>query len=407
MIGVYAFNNFDKRSAQSYYRVEIVLKALNELGLAKVWADDGKGSERTRDLAMQAMIGSDIVFSWNTSTPEGLRTAQDFASYKPVLQDKQLLVPPAYVFDMDDGVEFVPPLHGTYAYFGVRNWDGTVLKPGDKVIVPGTDKVLWEDKVTPGQQGEIFDIERNLQSIQLHYEIARTARGVTVTTPELANLYRENGVKNVHVFPNSIWEPDLLNLNLQPHKGVRILWQGSDSHFADWLPVAEALGEVLRENPHVTMVIYGATWPWLKRVIPAAQFEYHEWSDYSSYQIKRQTLDIDINLCPLAESPFNSCKSALKFYEASSHTRPEATLAANVGPYKEIEHGKTGLLYNSSQEFKEQLTALIKNQELRLSLASRAKEWVRTHRSARKTVMELYEFYEGLKKEQRMEALAS
>jgi len=354
-------------------------------------------------------MGANIVMGWNMSTEAGFQVIKDFHSYKHIIDKGGLRLPPTFVLDMDDDLSYVSPLNDTYAYFGVRNWEGEMLTLGDTILWPGpngTTIKLWEDKITPGPNNMTFDIARNLATLDRHYEGARLSRGMTVTTPFLAGIYKDHGVKNVHVYPNSIIESDFYIPTLVPHEGIRVIWQGSTSHFEDWFPIQDALIEVLKENPHVTLVIYGALWTYLKRNIRPGQLEFHEWSDYSTYKIKRHILDCDINLCPLIDTPFNRSKSALKWYEASIGPRPEATLAAKVGPYLEIEHGKTGLLYETPEEFKTNLTALIKNKELRLSLASHARDWVRLYRDAAKTAIPLLEFYESLKAEQRREALA-
>lgn len=405
--GVYAFAHFSTQLAARYYRLLVPLKALYDRGLANIYADDGKTA---RNYAIQMMSAADIALSWNLSGDAGFETARSFREdMKPIMKEGALLIPPAYILDMDDALEFVSPMNSAYCTWGTRRWDGSFMEPGDQLTVPdgkGGEKVLWKDKVTQDED-RIFDIEANFNRIAQHYEIGRLARGVTVTTPFLASLYKEQGIQNVYVFPNSVIEEDYFFPNLAPHEGVRIIWQGSTSHFEDWMPVSEVLPEVLKENPHAKLVVWGALFPWMKKLIAPEQIEHHGWSDYAAYKIQRPCMDADINLCPLVDTPFNKAKSAIKWYEGSLGPRPEATLAANVGPYQEIEHGKTGLLYNNPQEFKEQLTALIRNVELRKTLGHRAREWVLANRAASKTVVGLYEFYHEIKRQQRMEALAT
>jgi glycosyltransferase involved in cell wall biosynthesis len=406
--GVYAFANFEKPTAQSYYRITVPLRALYQAGLANIYPDSGKGD---RDLAASIMMGADIALAWCLTGEAGYDTAKSFADmpYKGVKVDGALRFPPLYVNDCDDAVEYVHPLNESFAYWGIRNWNGDVLSPGDELLWPnkdGTTKVIWKDKVTTGVNDCVFDIERNLRTIGEHYDIARMAAGCTVTTEALAQYYRDQGVKNVYVYPNSIMEEDYFFPNLAPHDEIRILWQGGISHFEDWMPVIEALAEVANDNPKVKLIFWGCTPTILKKLLKRPeQYEFHEWVDYTSYKLYRSCMDADINLCPLIDSPFNAAKSAIKFYEGSVGPRPEATLAAAVGPYLEIEDGKTGLLYRTPQEFKEKLLALVKNKELRLTLAGRAREWVRANRAAAKTCVGLFEFYEELKRKQRREAL--
>lgn len=405
--GIYGFCNAAKPSAQLHYRVNVPLKALLKLGLSQIYLDGGRDD---REEATQMMYGSDIMLAWHLQGKTGVELVEEIAGMQSRVVEGILRIPPAFVFDMDDAVEFVHPLNETFAHFGIRNFAGEFLKPGDSLTWPapdGTMRPMWVDKQTLGQNDEVFDIERNFLTIGHHFDMARAARGVSVTTENLAKIYREQGCKNVYVFPNSVLESDHFFPNLAPHEGIRLVWEGSTSHLESWLPVAKALVEVLNGNPHVKLVTYGAQFAWMVKCIRPEQIEHHRWNDHAAYQITRACLDGDINLAPLVDSPFNKCKSAIRFYEASIGPRPEVTLAANIGPYKEILTGETGLLYNTPQEFKEQLTALIKNRELRMTLAHRARTWVRENRSAERTVVDLFEWYESLKREQRREALSN
>lgn len=405
--GTYGFHNFAKSSAQAYYRIQVPLKALHKLGLSQIYIDGGKDD---REEATQMMYGSDIMLAWHLQGQVGTGIINEIGDMKSRVVDGILRIPPAFVFDMDDAIEYVHPLNESFSHFGIRNFAGEFLTPGDSLTWPapdGTMRPLWVDKQTCGQNDEVFDIERNFAMIGRHFDMARAARGVSVTTENLAKIYREQGCKNVYVFPNSVLESDHFFPNLAPHEGIRLVWEGSTSHLESWLPVAKALIEVLKENPHIKLVTFGAQFTWMVKHIKPEQLEHHNWLDYSAYQITRACLDGDINLAPLVDSPFNQCKSAIRFYEASIGPRPEVTLAANIGPYKEIEDGQTGLLYDTPEDFATKLRALIKSKELRLTLAGRARDWVRTNRSAEKTVIDLFEFYESLKREQRREALAT
>lgn len=409
--GVYAFSNFERPTAQSYYRIAVPLKSLYRTGLANIYPDNGKGD---RELATATMFGADLCLGWNLTGEEGLYHAQQFADMKPLVRQGSIKLPPIFVNDVDDAVEWVHPLNESYAYWGIRNWEGEVLTPGTdedptKLVWPGpndTTKDLWVDKKTRGINDQVWDLERNLKTIGQHYDIARLAAGVTVTTEALAQCYRDQGIKDVYVYPNSILEDDYFFPNLAPHDEVRILWQGSTSHFEDWMPLIQVMADIANENPKVKYIFWGCMPTMLRKLMKRPeQIEFHEWVEYNSYKLYRSCMDADINLCPLLDSPFNRAKSAIKWYEGCVGPRPEVTLAQNVGPYKEIEDGKTGLLFDTPQDFKEKLLALIKNPELRRILAGRGQEWVRSNRAAEKTIVGLYEFYESLKTKQRREAL--
>jgi glycosyltransferase involved in cell wall biosynthesis len=87
--------------------------------------------------------------------------------------------------------------------------------------------------------------------------------------------------------------------------------------------------------------------------------------------------------------------------------KPEATLAARVGPYKdEMEDGVTGLLYDDPKDFFDKLCVLIEKEELRRELAERAKKWVLENRHYEKTVPRLYEWYQELRARKKMALVA-
>lgn len=408
--GIYAFGRFQKASAMLYYRLLLPLRIMNELGLANIYVDDGGGS---REEAARALQASDLAVSWNPpGGAGGLSIARSIASMKPVMAEGALQFPTRFIVDMDDAIEHTHPLNTAFGRYGTLNFEGGKLKPGDEIwwAPPGSAqedyRPLWVDKVTLDPDGHPFDIERNNQNIEDHYESARLAAGVAVSTPALAKLYKERGIENVHVFPNSIHESDYFFANLAPHDGVRILWQGGSAHFDDWMPIKDAFIQVMRENPQAKFVSWGANYKGILKELPESQIETHGWDDYNAYKVKRPLMDADINLCPLVDNKFNECKSAIKWYEGSVGPRPELTIAANVGPYREIENGKTGLLYNTPEEFADQLRAAIKNAELRRTIAFRGQEWVRANRDIKKTVLPYYEFMMELKRQQRMEAFA-
>ncbi len=409
------------KSAIRYYRAEAPFRALEEGGLAHTMLDDGTTN---RDRMMQVMFSSNIIMRWRPMSREdyeGLKVVMDL---EPHVANGTTMFPPLVVIDSDDAIDYVHPTNYVFNLLGVRNWDGEFLKPGDKVTVKinGEEKVMWEDKKHRGQAEEIFDIARNYRNIGFHYDACRKAAGVTVTTEALANHYREQlckfcaanpddnscthpDVDNVYVYPNSVIPEDYPTLNLYPHEGVRILWEGGASHIDSWAPIRQPVVDVLNNNPQAKLVVFGAFADWMKTEIRPEQVEIHGWIDYSAYLLKHATLDADINLCPLVDQKFTQCKSAIRWYEGSLGPRPAASLAANVGPYKEIKNGETGLLYDTQQDFAEGLHALINDATMRKELAGAAQKWVIENRSAKVTAPGLKNFYMKLLSKQRQKAL--
>lgn len=410
--GVYALNRHINYAASHYYRIELPFMGLYDNGLANVYVDRGENPDKQQSIKM--MLAADVNLWWNYSEPTLLPTFKQIAAMKAAKDDTGVLrVPPVTVIDMDDYHDMISPYNSAFVALGTRFPNGERMKKGDKITIEpeegseGTGQDLWVDGESIGADGVTFDVERNINTIETNYDLARFAHGVTATTPQLAKVYKDLGCKNVYVYPNSIKESDYWYPKLAPReKEVRILWQGGSSHFHDFTPLKDALGEVARRHPEAKFVIWGQPFPWVLKTIPEEQLEIHAWDDYHVYKLKRVLMDADINLCPLADTPFNNCKSAIKWYEAAMGSTPEATLASRVPPYSdEIVDGETGLLFSDSAEFVEKLSALIKNAELRKTLATRAKEWVLANRDYRVTAAGLYEFYQELRRQRRIESL--
>jgi hypothetical protein len=113
--------------------------------------------------------------------------------------------------------------------------------------------------------------------------------------------------------------------------------------------------------------------------------------DYRIYKLRLSTIGHDIAIAPLRNTTFNASRSAIKWYESSSTWKPAATIASNYGAFaREIEDGKTGMLFNNSEEFETKLQALIDDATLRKDIAANAKDWVRTNRDPDVHVPELY-----------------
>lgn len=396
---MWAANRAPVKGACEYYRIQTPLKWLAEMGLMKCYEDRGVGGQNDH----LAMFSSDIDLFYSAA---GEKTLHQISSINAMearpRPDGQVHYPPTTIWDCDDNPDFVHPFNQTYVINGVRHYPtGDFLEPGETLEyenLKGERKTLWEDGVTTALGGAVeFDIARNLQMMKIRWEVIRAARGVTVASPSLASYMREV-VKhpNVYVFPNTIDPDDYEHFPLQPVEGdeIRILWQGGQSHYIDWFPLRDAMREVFQRYPQAKLVVWGDKFDWITDVIPEKQLEFHKWTPYDAYKLKRVLLRAHINLCPLANNAFNWGKSAIKFYEASILRSPEATLAAAVGPYKEIKDGETGLLYKSNTEFVQKLGRLIEDAALRSRLAAEAQRWVLDNRTPKATIPGLFEFYQ-------------
>lgn len=400
--------------ACSYYRITTPFSQLEKLGFADVFID--KEGHFFGDLPMKLMFQSDYCLLYSLQGDDALHQVETLKKIRPAKVEDVWKYPPTIIYDVDDNADFVHFMNETFVHLGVRSYpDGKFLEPSsnDEQTVlsfkwdDGEEEVMWKDRETIAGNGLRFDIKRNLDTMKVRHKIIRTCHGATVSTPALASYFKEViGQPNVHVYPNTVVLDDYEFFNVKrKNDKVRILWQGSVSHYLDWYRMKDAIATISKKyEDKITWVIYGTKFDFIHKAIPEHMFEYCPWTPYDAYKLRRGLLNIDINLCPLADNVFNRCKSAIKWYEASIWDNPEATLAAKVEPYYEIENGKTGLLYTTEQEFIDKLSALIENAELRKTLGNNAKKWVMNNRLPEHTIPPLFEFYTETRERQKRES---
>lgn len=395
--------NFAKRSACSYYRIEVPMNQLTAMDHAQVYTDNGDGREESTI----ACLYSDIAHWYGIQGSQPLHHIKTLKKIPPGVRDGNDIYPPALIYDTDDNNDFVHPFNTTFASMGVRGYpDARLLKPGEGLEITdhkGNSLGGYVDQETK-YDNIPFDVARNLQTMKTRHQIMRECHGVTVPSPTLARYIRDViGQPNVYVFPNTIVPGHFENIRaVRTGDEVRILWQGGMSHWIDWYPLRDVL-KLLSEKYRgkIKWVIFGEWFNWIHENIPDDMVEHHPWVEYDAYKLKRGLLNIDINLCPLANNVFNACKSAIKAYEGTLWEQPEVVLASKTSTYSEIEDGKTGLMYSTPEEFVQQLSTLIEQPELRKRLADAWKEWVFANRTPAATIPGLFDFYAETRARQR------
>lgn len=411
-------NAFHVRSAGQYYRIRAPFHAMQQLGLARTFADDPFQDGNLRN---EFITQSDVQVHFLTAGKQMHLQTKKFTELRPALNaNMDMQYPPVVIFDMDDDIESISPLNPKYCTLGTRGSEGEILMPNDEVGIKfEKDNRVVEPLPSPGGMGMdsqggdepvylwkkgmvtvngTFDIARNvIQHAQVR-KMAATAHAITVTTPQLAKVAARWN-KRVHVYPNSINFSDFHKFDIRRNTSdVRVLWQGGYSHFPDFYPLRGAIGEASKRLPQMRYVVFGTMFNWIYERIAPGRVEFHPWVDFMQFHLKLGTLAFDVNIAPLANTAFNQAKSAIKFYEAAALKVP--TLAQRTGPYAdEIIDGDTGYLFDQPTDFVEKLEALVKDADLRAKMGQRAHDWVREHRDAAKTVRPLVEFYRSLRKE--------
>jgi glycosyltransferase involved in cell wall biosynthesis len=87
-------------------------------------------------------------------------------------------------------------------------------------------------------------------------------------------------------------------------------------------------------------------------------------------------------------------KSDLKFIEAAAHGA--AVLAAPITYESSIQHGRTGLIFRSIEEFSAHLDRLIRDAPFREQIGENARRYVTEHRLLSQHFRTRYEWYKSL-----------
>lgn len=237
-----------------------------------------------------------------------------------------------------------------------RRWKGKVA-----LVYETDDDILQPDQASglPHMfQPEVH--ERFVSCIEL-------ADLVTVSTEPLGEQMRKYN-DNVRVIPNHI-DVNALYLDRQhtPDDRVTLGWAGGMSHLGDWSTVIDPLTAVLDRFPEIDLHFVGWDFsPMLRRKARYTPWQSNVWDYYKS-------LDFDIGVAPLADTPFNESKSHIKALEYAALGIP--IVAANLAPYREfVRHGETGFLANNDDEWQSYITLLVNDEDARTEMGAAAKK---------------------------------
>ena len=220
----------------------------------------------------------------------------------------------------------------------------------------------------------------------------QNSNAVTVSTEYLKEYYSKYN-SNIHVLPNSIDFTLWNKFEKSRSSDIVIGWAGSPTHSKDLDLVVEALVEILKSNPKVKLNAVGYNFlndERFKEVGYQLKFASH----LDVYNFPRLLTDFTIGIAPIVDNPFNNGKSNIKFLEYSALKIP--TIASNVGPYKCIQDGITGLLCNTKEEWISGLQSLIDNPSIVQDLGQLAYDYVYENFNMAKTAQKWEKLYNSL-----------
>ncbi len=237
-----------------------------------------------------------------------------------------------------------------------------------------------------------------------HLNTLRHVDAVIFSTEWLRDHYTKEYRKRLGLKPRDLPEFHVCGNHLDPDDWperspmredgrLRIGWMGSASHLWDLKHVYPALLAAYRLGHEVVIIGFDPKWRpddeatgvrthTGQRVLVRPQYpiEYTHipWVDPTDYGRPKVGLPLDIALAPLRRDEFNLGRSDVKFIEYS--ISGAATIASPSVYGRTIQHGETGLLAESREEFEQQMLALIRDGALRSSLSENAAQYVREDR---------------------------
>lgn len=209
--------------------------------------------------------------------------------------------------------------------------------------------------------------------------------GITTSTQRLATVIRAHTDKPVVVVPNAIdldWWRSVQTRGERVARGLTIGWAGGVRSDNDFRAMAEAWGRIARRFPKVTFLVVGH-WPkLLTDHVPLERLRSIQWLPLEHYPLAY--LNIDIGCCPLADTPFNRCKSNIKALEYAASGTPVVASPTVYGGL--IRHKVDGLIAHDANEWEAALTLLVESKRHRVKYATRLFDKVARHHSLNETV---------------------
>ncbi len=211
---------------------------------------------------------------------------------------------------------------------------------------------------------------------------------VQTATEPLAALLRQRNPE-VAVFPNAVTHlPDPRErADGQPLS----VFFGALNREEDWRPHLHALNAVARDvGGRLAFQVVND-----RALFDALETPHKRFTPLCGYPLYMDILTrTDVSFMPLLDTPFNRCKSDLKFIEASA--MGVASLASRPVYGEVIQDGITGLLFDDPAELKAHLLDLTLDRERARTLARAARAYVADHRMMAYQMRRRIDWYRSL-----------
>lgn len=212
-------------------------------------------------------------------------------------------------------------------------------------------------------------LAQNLISRSLSSQLARQADFVQYTVDELQRRFGHLNPRGT-VFGNHLWQ---LPPARPPRDDARLTvgWGGSLGHRDDLRWMLPALNAFCDRHANVDLAIMGdASFRDLFAWLPPERFSFTPGGSIDDYYAFLDRLDV--GLAPLLPTPFNRCRSDVKFLEYAAHG--VAAVCSDLEPYRQtVTHGETGLLFGDLPALESALDWIVEHPDRRRAIAERAR----------------------------------
>ncbi len=199
---------------------------------------------------------------------------------------------------------------------------------------------------------------------------------------------------NIEIFENQISE--LVEYRkTTTSNSIVIGWGGSSGHTEDLKHIKQSIVDICSRYPDVRFSFMGDEDQFVNifSSIPDSQKTYTPPGTLNDYFRFLETLDIGI--ATMLDTPYNHCRSDIKFVEYAS--RGVVPVLSAITPYKKhAVHGSNAFLFEDNNKLKAILEDLIENHTLRKEVSRNAYDYVRSHRMEDQHAEKRIEYYKNL-----------
>ena len=195
-------------------------------------------------------------------------------------------------------------------------------------------------------------------------EICRLSKVVIVNSSQIRE-YVSQYTRSVWQIPTIVDTEKYVFQPKPPHVGAEVClgWSGSSTTRNNLKVIATPLLELARQVPHRLHLIGSKEFD-----LPGVNYTAQEWSADTEVEDLRQ---IDVGVVPLPVNEWNKRKFFMKTAQFMALGIPPVATPLGSNP-QVIEHGVTGFLANSDEEWIEYLKLLISDPERRQEMSYRA-----------------------------------